>query len=78
MAATEQHANLAYDDKWGRSLVFTSSPLATRRMDRKTFEDEQIVVLSTSPFSHPVLRMDTRNSKPLQALLSVNGVAVKH
>lgn len=77
VAATEQHANLAYDDKWGRSLVFTSSPLATRRMDRKAFEDEQIVVLSTSPFSHPVLR-GYEKIQSFMALLSVNGVAVKN
>lgn len=77
VAATEQHANLAYDDAWGRSLVFTSSPLATRRMDRKAFEDEQIVVLSTSPFSHPVLRgYDKLQS--CMAIQSINGEPVKN
>jgi S1-C subfamily serine protease len=76
-AATGHYARLADGGPWGISLAYRRNPLATRRYDRRAFEDEEIVVISTRPFPHPILRGHDRIDLG-SALKSVNGVEVRN
>lgn len=77
VAADSSHARLTNDEDWGPNLIGRMNPLATRRHDRKAFEDEQIVILATAPFSHRIIRGHDHIDFA-SALDSINGVKVRN
>jgi S1-C subfamily serine protease len=77
VTASEGYANIVLREQYAPALLARQNPLATRRYELRAFPDEEIVILSRGPFSHPLLRGHD-DLGALMVLDSVNGVTVRN
>ncbi len=77
IAATQHHSRFAHNERWGAALLYQENPIATRCFDRKGFDDEQIVILASSPFPHRIMR-GHEDLQGFAALTNIDGVKVRN
>jgi S1-C subfamily serine protease len=75
--ATYRFADIARHPMWSTSLTYRQNPVALRRYEDRAYPDEQIVVLVSEPFPHPILR--GHEDLDVAAVLSrVNGEEIRN
>ncbi len=75
--AAYPHTRLVDDDRWHRSLSHRVNPLLSRREDRPRFLGEELVILASQPFAHPIM-WGYETVGATFHLEAVNGVPVRN